>query len=304
MVAWRSISNSLKAALSSAWRRVLRHVCRWAYFILIALLVVWAATVVMLVATHICLIFGKGPLGLCRWWPDMVLSLVFGSSAAQLTEAQYASLVSDMIAAFAFVVAVAAVVQAILYKRRVGRGLLQAKTEYQNKLKEAKKDFERKMGITSQPIENKGDDDLKWMLSHYKEADRVTVFAGSFDWLGDNKQMKNRILELAAEDKLNLVSYRTKEHVKDSFERKNAVELFENLKDCFRYESDLDDVNKVVCTIVQLSATEWRFLYKSLPDEKGHAFNACVLSDTDSTRQLLHILSQLTRGDRWGTADC
>lgn len=298
------ISKGFKAATSFICIKILRAVCRWACCILVVLLVLWAFTVATLVATHICLIFNKGPLEICRWWPDMILRLLFGSSAAQLTEAQYASLISDMIAAFAFVVAVAAVVQVILYKRRVERGLLQAQAEYEYKLKEAKKDFERKMGITSQPIEKMGDDDLKWMLPHYKEGDRVTVFAGSFDWLGDNPEMKKRILELAEEDKLNLISYRTKEQVRDSFERKNAVKLFENLIDCFRYESGLDDVNKVVCTMVQLSATEWRFLYKSLPDEEGHAFNACVLSDTDSTRQLLHILSQLTRADRWGTQDC
>lgn len=303
MVEWRSISDAFKRAMFFVWGRFFRPVCRGAYWILILLLVLWAFTVVMLVGTHICLIFGKGPLGICKWWPDLILSLLFGSSAAQLTEAQYASLVSDMIAAFAFVVAVAAVVQAILYKRRVGRRLLQAQAQYDNKLKETKQDFERKMGITSQPIKQMEKDDLKWMLPHYKEADGITVFAGGFGWIATNSELKNRILELAHEKKLKLISFRNMEEVKKSFEEKNALSLFKGLKSCFKYESGLGDGKKVVCTMIQISPTARKFLYKSLPDEQGHAFNTCVLSDTDSTRELLHILYQLTRPEWWGKVE-
>ena len=42
------------------------------------------------------------------------------------------------------------------------------------------------------------------------------------------------------------------------------------------------------------------FLYKSRPDDEGHMFNACVLSDTDKSRVLLHILSELTKAEHWG----
>jgi len=218
-------------------------------------------------------------------------------------ESQYSALVSDMLAAFAFVVTVGVVVQSVLYKRRIHKELVREKHEYEKKLKEAQKAFEQRMGITSQPIKQMEKDDLKWMLPHYKEADGITVFAGGFGWIATNSELKNRILELAHEKKLKLISFRNMAEVKKSFEEKNALSLFEGLKSCFKYESGLGDGKKVVCTMIQISPTARKFLYKSLPDEQGHAFNTCVLSDTDSTRELLHILYQLTRPEWWGKVE-
>jgi hypothetical protein len=232
----------------------------------------------------------------------MILRLLFGSGAAQLSETQYASVVSDMIAAFAFVMAAWAVVHARLYKRKVHRELQDAKQEYKVKLDAAREDFEKRTGIMSTPIKQELDDDLKWMLPHYKEGDRITVFAGGFAWLASNSEMKDRVLELAGENKLYLISYKTKEQVEKAFNTADAMDLFGRLKSCFRYKSGLGNSDKVVCTMIQRSPTEWKFLYKSRP-ESGHAFNAQVLSDTDSIRALLHILSRLTKPDHWGVKD-
>ena len=74
--------------------------------------------------------------------------------------------------------------------------------------------------------------------------------------------------------------------------------LFEELdKGRFRYNSGMP---KIVCTMIKKSATEWKFLYKSQPDTSGHAFNMCVLNDTNSTRELLYVLAALTNPDHWG----
>jgi hypothetical protein len=270
----------------------LRPLWRVVYWILFLGLVLVAVLIVTLVATHIWLIFGKSPPCLFRRLPDFVLSLLFGSSATKLQEAQYGALVSDMIAGFAFVVTVWAILQAILYKRKVRK-------DYENKLAQAKLDSEEKTGISSQPIKIAGDDDLIWMLGHYREGDEIAIFGGGFEWLKKNKEMRKLVSGLAAKGKLKLVSYKSENEVREAFRSAQAEDLFNNLKGCFKYGSG---TGKIVCTMIKKSATESKFLYKSRP-ETGHAFNACVLNDTDSTRELLHILAALTNPDHWGTQE-
>jgi hypothetical protein len=303
MAEWRLGSVDLKKVICFFREKCCRPVYRWGHAFLLLFLVLWAGTVVTLVATHICLIFGKGPLGPCRWWPDLILGFVFGSSAAQLTESQYASLVADMIAAFAFVMAAWAFVKARLYKSKVQRELAAAKQDYDERLKTAQKEFDKKLGIISCPIEVEEDDDLKWMVPHYEAGDRITVFAGEFAWLATNQAMKRRVCQLAREDKLKLVSYKTKAQVEQGFQRKNKTELFNELKRCFRYESGLGSTNKVVCTMIQQATSELKFLYKSGTGQSQHAFNAQVLNDTDSMRALLRILFELTKAEHWGRPD-
>lgn len=275
-----TISKAFTAATSFVWRRVFCPIFRFAYYALIAFLVLWAFTVVTLVATHICLIFNKGPLEIFRWWPDLSLGLLFGRTATQLAEHQYSALVSDMIAAFAFIVTVGAVVQARLYKRNLRRRL------------------QRELGIEASPITQKGKDDLEWMLQHYRTAEHVTIFAGSFDWLGQNGEMRDQIIKLAKEGNLELVSRRTKAEVDKSLEKDTELyTALSTLSDHFRCESEL---NGVTCTMIRALGTPSKFLYRSSTTDPDKAFNACVFTNTEQSRELLHILSQLTKAEHWG----
>ncbi len=267
---------SLRDRICSVCRRVLGT----AYWLLLLVLILWAFTVVTLVATHICLIFSKGPLETWRWWPDLIFGLLFGSAATQLEVNQYSALVSDMIAAFAFVVTVGTVVQAGLYKRNLRRKLQQ------------------ELGIEASPITQKGKDDLEWMLQHYRTAEHVTIFAGSFDWLSQNKEIKNQIIKLAKEGNLELVSRRTKAVVDRSLA--GDADLSQALSGHFRYESKLDGVT---CTMMKALGTPSKFLYRSSTTEHGKAFNACVFTNTEQSKELLHILYELTKAEHWGTPD-
>jgi hypothetical protein len=286
---WESVSNWLGQATQKVGTRfrALWRVTRW---VLLLGLVLVAVLIVTLVATHICLVFQKSPPVVLRWLPDFILGLLFGSSATLLQEDRYGALVSDMIAAFAFVVTVATVLQAALYKRKVEK-------DYSQKLTEAKSDYAKKTGISAQAIRDPGNDDLIWMVEHYREGDEITIFGVGFEWLKENQEMREIVSNLAHQSKLRLVSYKPENAVKQAFERAEAGDLFRNLRRCFRYSSE---TGKVVCTMIKKSETEWKFLYKSRPDRSGHAFNACVLNDTDSTRELLHILAALTNADHWG----
>lgn len=238
--------------------------------------------VLSLVITHVALQLGKTPPQFLRVLPDAILALV-GTDCANLGEEKYTALVGDMIFALAFLMAAVPLSQVWWNTKKL------------------REELRKEYGIKSAPINEKGKDDLVWMLSHYEKADRMTIFAGGFGWLEINSDMKKRVLELAKDSKLNLVSYRSEQEVKDAFGGNRAQKLFfKDLKPCFRYGSGLQNV---VCTMIQRSATEWSFLYKSRPDEEGHAFNVCVLSDTNSTRELLHILSALTKAENWGELD-
>ncbi len=215
-----------------------------------------------------------------------VLSILSSFTLFGLEEEQYKALVSDAILVLAFGFALVPLFQASQNTRKLGR-----------ELKDIKEQFQKEHGIQSFPIQQKGEDDLEWMLPHYQQAGCVTIFAGSFDWLGDNEQIKQRIRQLATEDHLELVSYKTEGEVEEAFRAKNQVEMFQTLKGNFKFESKLKDVT---CTFIQKSAVDWEFLYKSRADDKRNDFNVCVLSDTDRSRELLHVLSELTKAEHWG----
>ncbi len=218
-----------------------------------------------------------------------VLSIFSSCTLFGLKEDPYKALVSDAIFVLAFGFALIPLIQASQNTRKLRQDL-----------KKAQEQFQKEHGIRSIPIEKEGEDDLAWMLPHYQKAKRITIFAGSFDWLADKPEMEERILELAGEGKLDLVSYKSKEQVDEALRTKqNLKNLLEMLGDHFKFNSKLEEVK---CTVVQKSATDWEFLYKSRPDDAGHAFNACVLSDTNRSRELLHILTQLGDAKHWGEA--
>jgi hypothetical protein len=218
-----------------------------------------------------------------------ILSIFSSFTLFGLKEEQYKTLVSDAIFMLAFGFALIPLIQASRNTKKL-----------RQELKKAQEQFQKEHGIESFPIDKEGEDDLAWMLPHYQKATRLTIFAGSFDWLADTPEMEKRILELAGEGKLDLVSYKSKEEVTEAGQMKRKLKsLFKTLgDDHFKFNSELKDVK---CTFVQKSALDTEFLYKSKSDDDGgHMFNACVLNDTDKSRVLLHILSELTKAEHWG----
>lgn len=255
--------------------------------ILVGLMLLFAVVVffvISLLITHTELTLNKTPPSMFKWLPDFALELR-GIELKSLESEQYTAVVGNMIFAIAFIAAMVPLVAAWYNTRRLRQ---QIQEEY---------------GIKSFPIKQPGVDDLKWMLPHYQRGQRITIFAGSFDWLGDKPEMRNRILQLANEGKLDLVSYRSIGEIEGAFRAKGDEPLLSTIRgalgDRFRVDSKLRDV---ACTFIQKSAADREFLYKSRPDDEGHMFNACVLSDTDKSRVLLHILGELTKAEYWGTS--
>ncbi len=239
---------------------------------------------ILLVITHITLTVGKSPYAIFKYLPDLVLRLC-GTDLTTFKADKYSVFVSDMILLIGFFTAVVPIFQ------------------MWRSLQKLRKAFKEDYKIDSFPINNEGVDDIAWMLPYYQKGTRITIFAGSFTWLGEkqdleiNQMMKKRICELASDEKLDLVSYKRESDVKRAFEDKSLTPLFNELENCFRYESGLD---QVVCTLIQYQPTEWEFLYKGKAYRHTGAYDNYALGDTDKNRVLLHVLSELTKAEHWG----
>lgn len=209
-----------------------------------------------------------------------VLDIYIFIDKTGLTENQYSPIVSDLILLIGFFAAIIPILT------------------MWSSLKKLQANFENKHGIKSSPIDTEGEDDIEWMLGQFKGAKHITIFAGGFAWLNKKQGMKDLLQKLATEKKLDLISHGSEDYVREAFRVERATPLYNRLKECFIYNSGLDQA--VVCTLVKDSTLESRFLYKGRSDSDGGAeFNACVLADADQNRVLLHILSELTRARHW-----
>ena len=260
------------------WSWALRWVITPAFWFL---LIASTVTVVCLVVSHICLITDTECPSSVKNYTDWFLGM-FTSNLEQLEEHKYSAIVSDIIFVLAFLVAISPLVQVVYFK-------IQYKRKYR-----------REQGIESFEVKEKGKDDLETMLRYYKGAEHLTIFCGAFAWLRKNAEMRSLIVDFANDGKLKLVSYKSKTQVREAFSNVGEEELFEQLyqKQCFKFNSGLPDVK---CSMIKRVGAELRFLFRQSSDQ--NPFNACVLSSTNQSRELLYILSKLTEAKHWGTPD-
>lgn len=254
-----------------------KWVLRWVIFPLLwILLILTAVLLICLVISHICFFTDTkipSTVKVVSSWPLRML----GCQINNLEDMKYATIVSDMLVILAFLLTAAPFIQAVYFQNQY------------------KRKFREEQGIESFKVETPGQDDLEKMLEYYKEAEKLTVFCGSFDWIGKNETMKNKMLALAKENKLTLVSYKSEQQVQIAFREVNQEELFNQLKHRFKFESGLPEVK---CSMIIRIGAEQRFLFRQSSNE--NPFNACVLSSTNQSRELLYILSKVTDAAHWG----
>jgi len=244
---------------------------------LVIVVVSWL--MVSLLITYVTLQLGKATSPIFTWLPDSILRL-FWIDVSNLPANTYPALISVITLTVGFLITITPIFAVF---RRTGK--------LRQEVRDAQQEFLSEHGITINPVKKKGTDDLEWMLPHYEQAGRVIVCAGSFDWLGGNEQMKKRIHQLAAEDHLKLVSYKTKEQVKAAFRRKGEQKLFRELEKHFAYESGLEGVT---CTMIQKLGADWEFLYRSRADAEN-VFNVSYISTTPRNIELLNILAEFAK---------
>jgi hypothetical protein len=250
---------------------------RWVIFPLLwILLILTAGLLICLVISHICFFTDTKIPPIVKTIAGCSLRML-GCQINNLEDAKYAAIVSDMLVILAFLLTAAPFIQAVYFQ-----------IQYKRK-------FREEQGIESFKVKTPGQDDLEKMLEYYKEAEKLTVFCGSFDWIGKNETMKNKMLALAKENKLTLVSYKSEQDVQSAFNEVRQEDLFNQLKHCFKFESGLPEVK---CSMIKRIGAEQRFLFRQSSNQ--NPFNACVLSSTNQSRELLYILSKVTDAAHWG----
>ena len=263
----------------------------WGRYVRVLLVTMWCYGVVCLL---VALTVWPHPHWTLGWGIDLILRAKTDDPSA-MASAEYLSNVTSILAAWAFLSTAWLKVMGCLRKRRNDR-------LYEERLAVAKKEIYRKQGFDVEPVMKKGKDDLKWMQKYYKNAGMIIVFAGSFDWLDDYKPLRKTIVRLARANKITLISYRDERVVREALsnihipvESGGNTNLYDELKDRFYFNSGL----RIICSLVwDKLEVETRFLYRS--PSKEHAFNVCVLLDTEHSKLLVKIIGDLIEARYWG----
>lgn len=196
---------------------------------------------------------------------DWLLQSV-GIDTTKITETKYTSLLGTITSVIAVVVT--------LYF-----SILTTLSHIKTKIK-----INRESIIKKYDTPNDGTDDLLIMLRYYKKAEHLTIFAGDYDWLEKNTELKTTILSLAARNKLKLVSHKTETSVESSMQ----PITFSSLKKHFTFDSKF---NKK-CSVIKASQ-ENVLLYKfDTSIRVGGAKQIYVIHEVDDTKYLLKVIEK------------
>lgn len=239
------------------------------FFILIGifLLFIIIGILIIFTLTQISIIFFQTPL--LKPHADYILR-IFRIDPTFLSEIQYVALLSSAVNAMAVIVTLSlAVISGLDYRKY-------------------KSDLKRQSIVKKKPVYIDCVDDLDIMLEYYKQAQKVTVFAGDFSWLTRNNDLKNEIVRLANDNKISLISYKSRQTVKNHID---DVTIFDLLEPRFRFDS-----NKIIrCSLVEKGGSKV-FLYKSDQRIIEGEINVCIVYGKDEGQYLLEIIEQLSKG--------
>jgi GTPase SAR1 family protein len=152
-----------------------------------------------------------------------------------------------------------------------------------------RRDLKNRSPIRSFRVIRTGVDDINIMSKYYQNADEVVVYAGDFSWIKSNESLKNIITELANQNKIRLISYKTRSVVENSI---NDPQLFSTLSKQFVFESK----KNIKCSYIKRQNTNF-FLYRaeelSISSMEPN-YKVFVLRETENVPYLLDILRELS----------
>ena len=150
-------------------------------------------------------------------------------------------------------------------------------------------DFKKKAIVQIKKVYKDGFDDLRIMLKYYKMADNVSVYAGDFDWLAKDENLKKEIQRLANQNKIRLYSYKNAEAVSKNID---DIELFNLLKDEFKFDCGIE----IKCSLIETKGVNV-FLYKSELKSIGGENSVCIVQGINEGIYLLRIIKELLGGE-------
>ena len=281
---------------------IVRWICRWLIIpFLYVLLILAAVTAGCLIWRHIGLLTEAGCPKRIVQYADWTAEKFLRADVKKLEEeGKYAPVVSDLVVALAFVVAVVPLIQAYVYRKRLRRKLQGAH------------------GLEVFKVKKEGVDDLEKMLEYFEGAEHITVFCGDFDWLRPSSidrnpkfskcskrrkkkirsmmgRMKDFVTGYASEEKITLVSSKSKKLVESALRDDGDDSLFRVLKKRFVFGEDVG----IKCPLIEKVNENYTFLYRSYSDGKKHLFNAHIFREAKESEELINILRHLVEYGDW-----
>lgn len=221
---------------------------------------------VSLTVVQISLSMGVLPPSLATTVCNFFLSILMNlEDPASLEKLSYASIVSTWMTAIVVLVTIwFAIVPIIGYFR-----------------------LRKKFSIQKERVYEDGTDDLRLMLRFYEAAERITVFSGDFSWICDeseqSRKLKNKVERLAKEDKIRLVSYKSKDAVEASL-----GPSWDELQHSFTFINGITKPLK--CSLIEYGGVNSTFLYKDTTGMDASDSFILILKHADDSRYILSAL--------------
>lgn len=136
-----------------------------------------------------------------------------------------------------------------------------------------------------------GDDDFDIMSKYYFGAQRVTVYAGDFDWLKNNEKISGTVSRLISEGKIFLVSSKTAGEVREAI----GADLFDSVKKYLSFQNSSD----MRGSIIEYEGNVRTFIYRYREPRDGDIF-ICAVRDFGQGRFLLDQIKKLTEQSNTG----
>ncbi len=129
-------------------------------------------------------------------------------------------------------------------------------------------------------------DDFEVMSKYYAGAQRITVYAGDFDWLKNNEKINKNIIRLISEGRINLVSSKTATEVREAV----GSELFDLAKKHLYFQNSSD----MRGSIIEYEGNVRTFIYRYKEPRNEDIF-ICAVRDFGQGRFLLDQIEKFTK---------
>lgn len=128
-------------------------------------------------------------------------------------------------------------------------------------------------------------DDFDIMSKYYSGAQRVTVYAGDFDWLKNNEKISETVSRLISEGRIYFVSSKSATEVREAI----GTDLFDSVKHRLSFQNSSD----MRGSIIEHEGNVRTFIYRYREPRDGDIF-ICAVRDFGQGRFLLDQIKKLT----------
>lgn len=123
--------------------------------------------------------------------------------------------------------------------------------------------------------------DIEIMSRHFRNAEEIIINSGDFSWILENSNMRDLVVDMANRHKLKLISYRSRDEVKESL----GDQLFNRLESSLSYAPE----RNIKCAVIS-HTTEKTFLYKVVTYNEERM---CILRSDRNSQYLLEALHKM-----------